>query len=1059
MASKPSLSQEVHDRIHFDTLLEQAEQMVRDYASETWSDLAEHDPGMTLLQALSYGVSDLAYRHTLPLVDLLTPEFEKEAIFSKQFAPEHMLTSGPITQDDYRRALLDLHSSDDAENRDKYSHHDFYFRNVQLTPEPEKKRYRYWHNSETRELLLIGPANKSDDPAEGDVEERVVLGGFNLYVELNFGLALKDWDTQPGKLPLAKHEDLKALAEPVLKQFLQEHRNLCEEVREIIWVKPHTESLFRADIELEDDCQNPEEVMAQILIKAQTMACPVAQHLTVKELTELGQNNGAIYQGPRLLHGWIPTLPLERDYSQEFKITISPLVNQLLEIDGIKRIQKLGFGTAVDSADVTWDCTIPHNQGTGKDTHQYPQIWQGKTFNTNEDIEALSKQVVLLKRGQRVEPKAQEILKHIESRRPPLINPQNTPPLRGRWRKPGVYHKASQQLPPCYGLQEPNPNSKQTQLRQFLLPFEQQLANGCDQLALLPALLSFERGGENDDSDARVWGSHLEFLKSEKDNNSELIKSLEAKAQDPVKERAIINYLLGYFGTRPISKVLLKEDNPQNFLSIQRGYLAQQGELGYGRASIQVNAVSALQRRIAARLGVGAKLFKKIPDKPTDRLNYLSHLPFYVVEHRALLPKQHPAGKNGEPKWEEVSKITTRDARLEMAVSTDFKKEDYINLAVDKQFFIGIKIESVNDKEVAVNLNDHAQLEAYIRKTKKKNINELVSSKKAKLQKCNDVAGITLSDDREKLIIILKEEQKKLGFEVGQLIDLQIKSYTIFRLNICEVNDNKNEIVFKLSDSIELHNIIDSVGEIKKEDVHLHKSIVWLKDKSHEIRFISLEKKEWIISDTCPLPLKPGDKIDIFSKDKMEYRSTEEVELIDLAINSFKLKSGASKVRADRDIYYFNKNEIKDRFTFTLSVVFNKKWLEGVKDPDTTMEWVKKIVSEEVPSHLSAQIHWLEYGQFLQFGEAYGKWQNGGAPAWGESSYQLLSYLSLGELPAPVKGIGMMMIASKNDGKRKEYIGPNEESTSNWDDEKVKETGLFYVPKGSETKVPPSSTS
>ncbi|MDE9484441.1 hypothetical protein, partial [Xenorhabdus bovienii] len=78
MSNQDALFHEVKDDIHFDTLLEQAHQVVDQQAGKLWSDTAEHDPGITFLEGLSYGVSDLAYRHTLPLADLLTPVPEKQ---------------------------------------------------------------------------------------------------------------------------------------------------------------------------------------------------------------------------------------------------------------------------------------------------------------------------------------------------------------------------------------------------------------------------------------------------------------------------------------------------------------------------------------------------------------------------------------------------------------------------------------------------------------------------------------------------------------------------------------------------------------------------------------------------------------------------------------------------------------------------------------------------------------------------------------------------------------------------------------------------------------------
>ena len=40
-------------------------------AGERWSDFNTHDPGITILEALCYAITDLAYRTSLPIPDLI----------------------------------------------------------------------------------------------------------------------------------------------------------------------------------------------------------------------------------------------------------------------------------------------------------------------------------------------------------------------------------------------------------------------------------------------------------------------------------------------------------------------------------------------------------------------------------------------------------------------------------------------------------------------------------------------------------------------------------------------------------------------------------------------------------------------------------------------------------------------------------------------------------------------------------------------------------------------------------------------------------------------------
>ena len=82
-------------------------------ASRLWTDYNTHDPGITLLEALCYAITDLAYRANWDIQDLLTPEnppadstqpFPNQAFFTAR----DILTVNPVTPDDFRRLLIDL---------------------------------------------------------------------------------------------------------------------------------------------------------------------------------------------------------------------------------------------------------------------------------------------------------------------------------------------------------------------------------------------------------------------------------------------------------------------------------------------------------------------------------------------------------------------------------------------------------------------------------------------------------------------------------------------------------------------------------------------------------------------------------------------------------------------------------------------------------------------------------------------------------------------------------------------------------------------------------------
>jgi hypothetical protein len=81
-------------------------------ASSLWTDYNTHDPGITILEALCYAITDLAYRANWDINDLLASEdtaTDPKHPFPNQafFTASEILTINPVTPDDFRRLLID----------------------------------------------------------------------------------------------------------------------------------------------------------------------------------------------------------------------------------------------------------------------------------------------------------------------------------------------------------------------------------------------------------------------------------------------------------------------------------------------------------------------------------------------------------------------------------------------------------------------------------------------------------------------------------------------------------------------------------------------------------------------------------------------------------------------------------------------------------------------------------------------------------------------------------------------------------------------------------------
>jgi hypothetical protein len=93
-----------HEAFDFDVLKKKGIEYVQKLTGAFWTDYNEHDPGVTILEQLVYAMTDLAYRTSLPIQDLLFDINPDNKIF---FNPAEILTIDPITLADYRRVLID----------------------------------------------------------------------------------------------------------------------------------------------------------------------------------------------------------------------------------------------------------------------------------------------------------------------------------------------------------------------------------------------------------------------------------------------------------------------------------------------------------------------------------------------------------------------------------------------------------------------------------------------------------------------------------------------------------------------------------------------------------------------------------------------------------------------------------------------------------------------------------------------------------------------------------------------------------------------------------------
>lgn len=93
--------------LDFERLRAEGIRRLEEWAPFIWTDFNAHDPGITILEALCYAITDLAYRTHLPLEDLLASG--SSGLDTKQFfRAEEILPTCPVTENDFRKVIIDI---------------------------------------------------------------------------------------------------------------------------------------------------------------------------------------------------------------------------------------------------------------------------------------------------------------------------------------------------------------------------------------------------------------------------------------------------------------------------------------------------------------------------------------------------------------------------------------------------------------------------------------------------------------------------------------------------------------------------------------------------------------------------------------------------------------------------------------------------------------------------------------------------------------------------------------------------------------------------------------
>lgn len=115
MAESPTISRQAPalKSMNYALLRDQGITRLQALAGKIWTDYNIHDPGITILEALSYAITDLGYRSSYKMQDILALAPGDSSDIRNFFSAYEILTNRALTPTDYRKLMMDVEVTDE----------------------------------------------------------------------------------------------------------------------------------------------------------------------------------------------------------------------------------------------------------------------------------------------------------------------------------------------------------------------------------------------------------------------------------------------------------------------------------------------------------------------------------------------------------------------------------------------------------------------------------------------------------------------------------------------------------------------------------------------------------------------------------------------------------------------------------------------------------------------------------------------------------------------------------------------------------------------------------
>jgi hypothetical protein len=572
---------------------------IRRLAGSSWTDHNTHDPGITILEQLCYALTDLAYRLSYDVPDLLTRQ--DGTLGESLYSPAQLLTVNPVTLADIRKVVLDVPGVKNA-----------------------------WIEQVTQPApAIFYDADHHTLKAADDSGEAAQLRIRGLY-----------------RVLLEPDDTAASTVEAAVWARLHQCRSLGEDFSEVRSLPPQGIELL-GTIEL-DATADVDALAAAVQFQVAELISPRIRFYTLQERLSSGLTTDELFDGPALQHGFIDDQELEA-FGRRTEIHVSDIIRAIMALPGVKAVNAIALREAVSAGALKeagqpvyfWSLTL--------DKEKSPSL----LWPRGASPQAGAPQLAFVQKGVVVRPDEArvaarfEALRAVTRRRPLESSYRDRIPKAGQYRNAGAYYSIQHHFPAVYGLGDfglpanapPQRHAQAKQLKGYLLFFEQLLADYFAQVGGLQDLVAFDAMPAAPRAYQPLAGVVPGVAQEEV-----LLETAGADSpfgagpgEHPDRQHRFLNHLLARFGESltDFSRVLpAPQAQPEQFLTAKLRFLQAYPQLSndrgkafdYTAPSWDTLNVSGLEKRVAAKLGITDWRRRSLAAGDQEGLHMLEHV-------------------------------------------------------------------------------------------------------------------------------------------------------------------------------------------------------------------------------------------------------------------------------------------------------------------------------------------------------------------------------------------------------------------------------------------------